>query len=302
MGVLDRMLVGTLPLLPKSMVRYFARHHVAGETLPDAVAAVRKLQTAGCCATLDVLGEFITQESQADATCADYLAALDGIRAAGVDCNVSVKLTAFGLLLDQGRCLERVRRVVVAAAQSGNFVRIDMEDSKCTTATLAVFRALREEGHSNVGVVLQAYLRRTAADIDALAALKPSYRLCKGIYVEPESVAFKGLDPVRANYRLCLERMFASGASRVGIATHDAVLIEDALATLKKLGIAKERYEFQMLLGVTEHLRQRLVREGHRMRVYVPFGKDWYGYCTRRLKENPKIAMHVMKGMFAFGR
>lgn len=291
-----------MPFVPKRVVRRVARRYVAGETLEQALGVVGELNRGGCSATLDVLGEFIEREAQADATRDDYIAALQGINSRGLNCNVSVKLTAFGLLLDEVRTLERVRAVVQAAAQHKNFVRIDMEDSKCTTPTIAVFRTLRQEGHDNVGLVLQAYLKRTQADIDALTDLHPSFRLCKGIYVEPEAIAFKGLEPVRENYRRCLERMFAGSAVRVAIATHDAQLVEDALGILRSKAVPRERYEFQMLLGVTEHLRARLVREGHPVRVYVPFGHDWYGYCTRRLKENPKIATHVTKALFGFGR
>ncbi|MSR74817.1 MAG: proline dehydrogenase [Planctomycetes bacterium] len=295
------MIAGTIPFIPKPVVRRVARRYVAGATLDEALAVVAELNQSGCSATLDVLGEFIEREEQADTTRNDYIAALQGIAARKLDCNVSVKLTAFGLLLDLARTLERVRSVVTAAEQQRNFVRIDMEDSKCTSATIAVFRTLRTEGRANVGLVLQAYMKRTQADIDALADIKPSYRLCKGIYVEPADIAFKGLEPVRENYRHCLKHMFATGATRVGIATHDAKLVEDALGTLRNMNIARERYEFQMLLGVTEHLRARLVREGHPVRVYVPFGHDWYGYCTRRLKENPKIASHVAKALFGLG-
>ncbi len=295
------MVVKTLPLVPRWVVKRVAKRYVAGESLADALNVVARLNAEGCHATLDLLGEFITREEEADATAAGYVEILQALAARKLDCNVSVKLTAFGLLLDRERCLARVRRVVETARASGNFVRIDMEDSPCTDRTIGIFRTLREEGFENTGLVLQAYLKRTVADIEALASLKPSFRLCKGIYIEPASIAFQGLEPVRENYRSALAAMFRAGARRVGIATHDQVLVEDARRMVREQGIARERYEFQMLLGVTESLRQRLVREGEEVRVYVPFGRDWYGYSTRRLKENPAIAGHILKALFGCG-
>lgn len=295
------MLVKTLPFVPRWVIKRVAKRYVAGESLAEALDVVARLNAEGCHATLDLLGEFITREEEADATAAGYVEILQAVAARKLDCNVSVKLTAFGLLLDRDRCLVRVRRVVEAARASGNFVRIDMEDSPCTDRTIGIFKALREEGFENTGLVLQAYLKRTVADILALAPLAPSFRLCKGIYIEPAAIAFQGLEPVRENYRHSLSAMFRSGARRVGIATHDQALVEDARRIVRELGVTRERYEFQMLLGVTENLRQRLVREGEEVRVYVPFGRDWYGYSTRRLKENPAIAGHVLKALFGFG-
>jgi proline dehydrogenase len=294
-------MVKALPLVPKWVVRRVAKRYVAGETLADAMAAVTRLNADGCAATVDLLGEFITREAEADVTRDGYLEMLAAIAAQKLNCNVSVKLTAFGLLLDRERCFLRVRDVVAAAKSYGNFVRIDMEDSPCTDRTIGIFRQLREEGFENVGLVLQACLKRTAEDIRALAPLLPSFRLCKGIYIEPETIAYRGLEPVRSNYRQLLAAMFATSVKRVAIATHDHVLVEYAQQLIREQRIPRERYEFQMLLGVTEQLRQKLIREGEAVRVYVPFGKDWHGYCTRRLKENPAIAGHVLKAMLGFG-
>ncbi len=246
--------------------------------------------------TFDLLGEFIHELAEADRTAAEYGAILDRIRSERIDGNVSVKLTAFGLLLDEASTGDRVRGVVKRAADHGSFVRIDMEDSPCTDRTLALYRRLRQDGFSNCGVVLQAYLRRTLGDVEALRALAPNYRLCKGIYVEPEAIAYKDADEIRRNYLAALDAMFDAG-SYVGIATHDERLVVQAEERIRARGLSRERYEFQMLLGVTDALRRRIVASGHRLRVYVPFGRDWYGYCTRRLKENPRIGRYVLLAM-----
>jgi proline dehydrogenase len=297
MNVLDRFLVKALPLTPKPVVRFVARQYVAGETIADAMARVRELNAWGAMTTIDVLGEFITEIGESYAARDAYLEVLDEIKKLGVDSNVSVKLTSFGLGLDPEICYANIRTVVARARERGNFVRIDMEDSPYTTKTLDVYRRLRREGFDNVGVVLQAYMRRTAADVLDLRDLRPSYRLCKGIYVEPQEVAYKGKDEIRRNYMAVLESMLAGG-SYVGIATHDRHLVDEARRLVAKLGLSKSQYEFQMLLGVEEALGRELVAQGHRLRIYVPFGRDWYGYCMRRLKENPRIARYVLFGFF----
>ena len=297
MALLDRLIAASIGLIPKFMVRRVAWRYVAGETLDDAVDAVNGLASRGCCATFDLLGEFVEEPAQADAALTEYRAVLDRIHADGLDANISIKLTAFGLLLNEDDAYGRVRNLVTHAASLGNFVRIDMEDSTCTDATFKIYRRLREDGCDNVGLVLQAYLRRTGADVDALTDLAPSYRLCKGIYVEPEEIAFKGVEEIRDNYRRVLDAMF-DGGSYVGIATHDPALVDAGRAAVDERGLARDRYEFQMLLGVTEGIRDRLVAEGRRLRVYVPFGRDWYAYCVRRLKENPRIGRYVFLGLF----
>ena len=291
----DRTIAASMPLVPKAVVRKVAARYVAGETLDDAEATVRRLMEMGACATLDVLGEEIHDLSEGEATTEEYLEALDRIAEQKLDCNVSIKLTAFGLQLDPEVTYERVRRVVEKARDLDNFVRIDMEDSSVTTATLELFRRLREEGFDNVGVVIQAYLKRSAQDLRDLAELTPSYRLCKGIYVEPEEIAIKDGLEINRNYVALLKQM-AEGGSRVGIATHDHRLV-DASEELISSGVVSD-YEFQMLLGVDEPLARKLVREKHQLRIYVPYGKDWYAYCVRRLKENPRIGRHVFFGLF----
>jgi proline dehydrogenase len=301
MKLFDRAVVAMLPRIPKKVIRKIADRYIAGETLDDAARCVRELNAKGCEATVDVLGEFITDFRQEEETAAQYTAVLDRIRADGLRSNVSIKLTAFGLTLDFERCYGLVKGLVARARELGNFVRIDMEDSPVTTKTLDVYRRLKGEGFVNCGVVIQAYLHRSEKDVEDLLKLGTSFRICKGIYVEPAGVAIQDREGTRDNYKKLLRLMLDGGATRVGIATHDPPLVEDARAVLTERKTPKERYEFQMLLGVAERLRGRLVQEGHTVRVYVPFGREWYGYSTRRLKENPSIAGYVAKAVLGFG-
>jgi len=294
-GVLDRAIVRMLPAVPKPVVRAISSRYIAGAKIEDACRVVGELNDAGKMATLDVLGEDHDSAEQARSVVRDYDEVFDVIEREGLDSNVSVKLTALGLKLSYELCLENVEAVVRHAAESGNFVRIDMEDSSCTTDTLHIYRELRERGYDNVGVVLQARLRRTIRDIRALADLRPNVRLCKGIYLEPPLIAYQGYQEVRDSFVEALE-ILLRGGSYVGIATHDEWLIEQGLARVAGLG--REEYELQMLLGVRELRADRLVREGHRLRVYVPFGKHWYAYSLRRLQENPKIAGYIASDTF----
>jgi len=305
MKLFDRAVVGLLPLIPKPVVRKIADRYIAGETLDEAARTVRRLNEEGCEATVDVLGEFITDFREAEETAAAYHDVLDRIRKDKLRSNVSIKLTAFGLSLDGSKCYALVKKLVGHARDLGNFVRIDMEDSPVTTQTLDLYRQLRRDNFSNVGVVIQAYLRRSPNDVRDLLAQEltrgTSFRLCKGIYVEPPEIAFKDREEIRNAYKAMLRQMFGEGSRRVGIATHDPPLIEDARSFLREQQIPKDRYEFQMLLGVAPAWRKRLVEEGHTVRIYVPFGKSWYGYSVRRLKENPSIAGYVAKAMFGLG-
>lgn len=299
MGLLHTLVVKTLPLVPKAVVARVARRYIAGETLEEAVAKVRALREEGCETTVDVLGEFITNIDQARATAEDYLRTVRGLRDAKLTVNVSVKLTAFGLLLDLEECGRLVERVAREAAAAGGFVRIDMEDSPCTDRTLAVHDALLAKGLP-VGTVLQARLRRTPADAERLGGAGVSIRLCKGIYLEPAAIAHVEYEAIRKAYLECLE-VLLRGKGRVGIATHDAFLVRGAEEMLARMAIPKERYEFQMLLGVLPELRKSLVAKGHPMRVYVPYGTEWYAYSTRRLRENPEVAGNIVKAMFRRG-
>ena len=297
-NLFDKAIAATLPFVPKAIVRKFAKRYVAGDSLDDAVQRVKDIMATGACATMDVLGEEISDIESGEAARVAYLEVLDRIVAEGLDANISIKLTAFGLKLDQEVTYQRVRDVVAHARELGNFVRIDMEDSSTTTDTINLYRRLRGEGFENVGLVLQAYMRRSSDDVAELKDLNPSYRLCKGIYIEPEEVAFKEFDEINDNFVKVLTEMFEDRASYVGIATHDHSLADRAEDLIAQNAIATERYEFQMLLGVDQTLGLKLMEKGHKLRVYVPFGDEWYLYCMRRLKENPKIGRYVLFGMF----
>jgi proline dehydrogenase len=289
LALLDRAIVRLLPAVPKPIVRRIAARYIAGEELEDALACVARLNAQGKVATIDVLGEEVPSAEEARAITQAYLDALRGIEERGLDSNVSVKPTAIGLGLGYALFRENIETLVRSAAPS--FVRIDMEDASTTDDTLRAYRELRAAGLDNVGVVLQARLRRTLDDIAALADLRPSVRICKGIYLEPPSIAYTGFDEIRESFVRCLEAL-RDNASHVGVATHDQYLIDAAKRMLR------ERYEIQMLLGVREQLGDALVREGYRLRIYVPYGRQWYEYSLRRLQENPRIAGYVASDTF----
>jgi proline dehydrogenase len=291
-AILDRALVRMLPAVPRPLVQKLSERYIAGPELKDAREMVRHVNAEGKLATIDVLGEEITNEAEAAAIVRAYQDVFADIEHCGLDSNVSVKLTALGLNLDYDLCRANLEVVADDAVSRGNFVRIDMEDSSTTDATLRLYRELREQGRHNVGVVLQAMLRRTDNDIAALADLKPSVRLCKGIYVEPLEVAYQEFDEVRDAYVRALEALLAAG-SYVGIATHDEWLLDEGRRLVAERGLSCDEYEFQMLLGVRPRLGDELVQEGHRLRIYVPFGRHWYAYSLRRLQENPKIAGYI---------
>jgi proline dehydrogenase len=273
-------------------VQRLSAPYIAGATLDQARALVRQLNEEGKLATVDVLGEEVRGAAEAEAVASAYHAALDAIAADHLRANVSVKLTALGLELDLDLCRSLLATVVADAAARRIFVRIDMEHSGCTDDTLRLYRELREAGRDNVGVVLQSCLRRTLTDVAALADLRPSVRLCKGIYVEPASIAFTDRRQIRDNFLQALDALLEAG-SYVAVATHDEWLIERALERVSGLG--REEYELQMLLGVREDRATELVAAGHRLRVYVPYGDRWYEYSLRRLQENPAVAGMVAK-------
>jgi proline dehydrogenase len=288
--LLDKTLVRLLPVVPRPVVQLFSSRYIAGSTLDDALDTVRRLNGEGKMATIDVLGEEITHEEEARAIARAYRDAFAAFEREDLDANVSVKLTALGLDLSYDLCRENVISIVEAAKATARFVRIDMEDSSTTSDTLRLYRDLREDGHDNVGIVLQAYLRRTLQDIRALADLEPNVRLCKGIYLEPPSIAYRDYDAVRANFVRALDELIPT-AGTIAVATHDEWLIEQSLRRVSQM----KRYEFQMLLGVREERASKLVREGHRLRIYVPFGEHWYEYSLRRLQENPAMAGTIAK-------
>ena len=294
MTLFDSALVRLLPAVPKPVVQLFSSRYIAGSTLAEAVECVRELNRGGAMATVDVLGEEITHEDLSREIAQAYDDVFAAIDEASLDSNVSVKLTALGLGLSYDLCRENLLDVVRTAAGYGNFVRIDMEDSSTTDDTLRLYRELREDGHENLGVVLQARLRRTLDDVHALADLQPNVRICKGIYLEPGSIAFTDYEAVRANFVRCLDALL-DGGCYVGIATHDEWLIGESLTRISQRRLGPLEYELQMLLGVREERRAELVEDGHRLRVYVPFGEHWYRYSLRRLQENPAMAGTIAK-------
>jgi proline dehydrogenase len=296
-ALLDRAIVRTLPAVPKPIVRRISERYIAGTRVEDACRVVERLNAEGKLATIDVLGEEITTWEEARHIGYQYENVFRTIDEQSLDSNVSVKLTGLGLKLDHALCREILERLVRHAAQRGNFVRIDMEDSSCTDETLRLYRELRETGLDNVGIVLQAYMRRTLVDIESLSDLTPNVRLCKGIYVEPEEIAYQDFDEVRENFVRALDELLRGGCY-VGIATHDEWLIAEGKRLVAERKLTREQYEFQMLLGVRERLGDELVREGHRLRIYVPFGRQWYAYSLRRLQENPKIAGYIAADTF----
>jgi len=287
-ALFDRAIASVLPAVPKPLVRALASPYIAGPTLDDAVRVVRALNAAGKLATIDVLGEEVAISSEAREIANAYHRVLARIDDERLDAGISVKLTGLGLALGEELCRENLTAVVDDAAARGNFVRIDMEDSSTTDATLRLYRELVASGRTNVGVVLQARLRRTIADAEGLREV----RLCKGIYLEPVELAYQDADVIRESFRATL-RALLDRRAHVAIATHDEALIEDALAQVRTRGLGRDEYEFQMLLGVRTERADALVRDGHRLRVYVPFGTHWYEYSLRRLQENPKIAGYV---------
>ena len=303
MAIFDRAIVRLLPAVPRPVVQKLSGRYIAGPELKDARETVRRINAEGKAATIDVLGEEVTTEEEAAAIVRAYQDVFADIERCGLHSGVSVKLTGLGLKLDHDLCRDNLRTVVLDAASRGNFVRIDMEDSSTTDETLRLYRELREEGHDNVGIVLQATLRRTLSDVASLAELRPSVRLCKGIYVEPPDVAYQDYEAVRASYVRSLEALLDAGCY-VGIATHDEWLLGEGRRLVAERGLAREDYEFQMLLGVRPQRGDELVVEGHKLRIYVPFGRQWYAYSLRRLQENPRIAGYIAADTFGrlFGR
>jgi proline dehydrogenase len=290
--LVDRLIATSLPAVPRPVVRRFADRYMAGERLDDAITTVTRLNRLGASATVDVLGEFVHDRAQAAATVEQYLEALDAIARTGLDANVSVKLTAVGLEIQPALALGNVRKIVEHAASLGNFVRIDMEHSAVTDETLDVYTTLRREGFDNVGIVLQSCMRRSVSDVRSMAALRPRVRLVKGIYVEPPSIAYTTPAQINASFERLIEELADIG-SHVAAATHDEQLIAAMQRVARERSLSRDLYEFQMLLGVREGLRDRLLASGERVRIYVPYGDAWYGYSIRRLKENPSIAGYV---------
>jgi proline dehydrogenase len=297
MNPLNTIIVKTLPLLPKKLVRVFANKYIAGDNINDAVTTVKALNTKTIMATIDVLGESIKDKNEAVQSKNESLEVLDTIIKQNLDGNLSVKLTMLGLAMDYELCRSLFTEILESAKSKGIFVRIDMENSEVTDITIKMYKEMRAK-FDNVGLVLQAYMRRTEKDVMDLTSEKSNFRLCKGIYVEPESIAFKSRQEIRDNYLKVLRLMFERNAY-VGIATHDDYLTDGAEKIIKEMELSNDKFEFQMLLGVREWLRDRLVSNGYRLRIYVPFGKRWYEYSIRRFQENPNVAGQVLKSIFS---
>lgn len=301
----NKMVAAMLPLMPKKLVWIFSKRYIAGTNLSQAVSVASSLNKEGYLVTIDLLGEFITDLSEATKNKEEYLNIIDTIQANNIDGNYSLKPTMFGLLLDKEVAYKNIREIVIKAVSYNNFIRIDMEDSSCVDMEIDIFRRLKKEFPNNVGLVMQSYLHRTMDDLKSMMDMHSSenplnFRLCKGIYVEPASIAYKKYEVINAHFLENLEFLLKNGVY-VGIATHDINLVEGAFKLITKYNVPSDKYEFQMLYGVTPALRKSIIDKGHRLRVYVPFGKDWFAYSTRRLKENPKMAAEIMKALFVRG-
>ena len=297
--MINKLIASMLPYFPKSFVKIFANRYIAGEKLEDAVRVVKELNAKNIMATIDVLGEDISTKEEATNAFKESKIVLDEIKKWNLNANISIKLSQFGLKIDKDFCFNLVKDLVVYAKEHNNFVRVDMEDSTLTDVTLEVYKRLRSE-FGNTGVAIQAYLKRTYNDVEKIIEYGPHFRLCKGIYVEDASIAIKDHDGINENYLKILKLMLSKKAY-VGIATHDDYLLDSSKKILADMKLDKQEYEFQMLLGVKPEARDKLVKEGHRVRVYVPFGEQWLKYSLRRLNENPKMTWYIIKSLFKQG-
>lgn len=280
-----------IPFLRRMPLRF-----VAGTTLDEAVAAVRTLNAGGATATLDVLGESVHDRASADLGAAGYVEAIERIAAEGLEANVSLKLTQMGLDLGVEECLAVLEPVVAAGGRHGVFVRIDMESSAYTDRTLEVVQRLRASGH-DLGPVIQSYLRRSPGDVESLAAERVRTRICKGAYLESPDVAHQDREAIGDAFVALCTRLLEADAYP-GVATHDPEMIERVAAVAKRLGVPPDRFEFQMLYGIRRDLQRQLVRRGYRLRVYVPYGSEWYPYFMRRLAERPANLLFVLRSVF----
>lgn len=296
MNLLNPMIKATLPLVPKPIVRRIAKPYIAGETLPELITVVQELNHDRFIVATSILGEFVTEVKDAEEAVQQYQEVLTEINNLKLESNIHIKLSHFGLKLDKEVCYNNLINVLKTAADCGNFVRIDMEDSSCTDDTLEIYKRAREK-FENVGVVIQACMKRSNEDIESLKAMKANVRICKGIYIEPPEIAHHDREIVRQNYSTLLKDLLGAGCY-VGIATHDKWLVDDAFQTIEELALDHSQYEFQMLYGVDPQLRQMIRDAGHRMRVAVPFGPSWYPYSIRRLRKNPTVARYVLQALF----
>jgi proline dehydrogenase len=274
----------------------FARRFIAGETVEEAIAAARRLEAAGLMQTLDMLGESVGTMAEADAATRSYLALIEQIVAAGIGRNISLKLTQLGLTVDRATCVDNLRRILDSAAAHDFFVRVDMEDSPFTQVTLEIFETMWQQEYRNAGIVLQSYLPRSLADVVRLIELGARVRLVKGAYNEPKGVAYQDKADVDAAF-VEIMKLLLAGGKYPAIATHDPAMIAATRSFASQRGIPPERFEFQMLFGVRRDLQARLAADGYRVRVYVPFGREWFPYFMRRLGERPANIGFVLKGI-----
>ena len=300
--MLNRAIVSILPLFPQKLVWLFSKRYIAGENLDDALRVAREFNLRGIEVTLDVLGEFQTKIEKIEYYKSTYLETINESVRAGIKTSFSLKPTMFGLLIDKDLCFSHIHDIVRTASQNGSIIRIDMEDTTCTSKELDLFESLYREFPENVGIVLQAYLKRTLDDLKDLSRLNNgsvpvNIRLCKGIYIEHESISYKSKSEINDHFIEDLEYMLAN-RFYAAIATHDHLLIDASYRLIKQFNVSHDMVEFQMLYGVTPELRDSIVKKDYRMRIYVPFGKDWFNYSTRRLKENPRMVSHILKALF----
>jgi len=303
--MINKCIVGILQYLPKNFVWIFSQRYIAGEDMRDAVKVTKKFNAQGIRTTMDLLGEFQTSAEKVEYYKKEYIKLVEESVREGLDNSFSVKPTMFGLLLDAELCYSNIREIVSKAASHGRMVRIDMEDSQCTSMEIEMYKRLLTEFPQNVGLVLQAYLKRTLEDLKDLAIFDKGRRLiniriCKGIYNEPVEVAFKDKEEVNGNFIIDLEFMLRNHMF-AAIATHDRKLVRHAYRLIEQYEIKSDRFEFQMLYGVTPDLRKSIMDKGFAMRVYVPYGKDWFNYSIRRLKENPRMISHMIRALFVRG-
>ncbi|MFC2131472.1 proline dehydrogenase family protein [Bacteroidota bacterium] len=298
--MLNDLIIKTMPLIPKLLVKKVASKYIAGPQLSDAVRVTQELMSENGMSTIDVLGEFVDTKERALHEKEMSSLVIDAVHNNNLHSYLSVKPTSLGLGIDVDFAYDNISFLVKKSNVLNLVVCLDMENSPYTTKTIDLYKKLRENGFDNLGVVFQSYMRRSEDDIKSLLEYKPPIRLCKGIYKEIPEIAFQEKNEVRDNYKKLLRLIFDNGMY-IGIATHDEELLQDALQYISQNNISKDKYEFQMLLGVREKRRNELLEQGHKLRVYVPFGEDWYGYATRRLKENPDMASHIVKAMFFKG-
>lgn len=303
MRIFNTMAARAIPLVPRSLIRKISRRYIAGATLAELIDRVRPLHAAGYRTTIDVLGEAAASPAEVAATATEYLALIDALHAGGLRAELSIKPSAFGLRFDATGCATQVRTILDVAATHGITACIDMEDTRCTQPTLDLFAQLEADG-CDVGIALQAYLKRSDSDAAALGQRRSRVRICKGIYAEADEHLVAGAardrGAINGPFMRQVTNLLRAG-SFVGLATHDASLIDALVAWIEHERIDASRFEFQMLLGVCEPLRERLRAAGLPVRVYVPYGQDWYGYSTRRIKENPRIAGYVLRALLSGG-